>query len=97
MKEQVLTPGVKNGEETDLGAKMLGIARHLAECFGHGVEQKAVELSLILQNERVELVRQREYDVEITCLNEFLLPRVDPPLTRLSLTLVAMTIATAVV
>jgi len=97
MKEQVLTPSVKDAEETDLGTEMLGIARHLAECFGHGVEQKVKERCLILKDERVKFVRQREYDVEVTCLKQFLLPGVDPATTRLSLTLIAMTIATAVV
>ena len=97
MKEQVLTPTVKDAEETDLGAEMLGVARHLAKCFGHRVEQKVIERGLILQDERVKFVRQGKYDVEVTGLKQFLLPGVDPPATRLRRTLVAMTIATAVV
>src|SRR5262245_50887494 len=42
-------------------------------------------------------MRQGEDDVEVTGLKQILLPCVDPPKTRLRLTLVAMTIATAVV
>jgi hypothetical protein len=40
---------------------------------------------------------QGEDDVKITGLKQFLLPRVDPSVTRLSLALVAVTIATTVV
>ena len=65
MKQQVLAPRVKNAEETNLGSEMLGVACHLAECFSDGAEQQVVKLGLILQNERVEFVRQREDDVEV--------------------------------
>ena len=88
---------MKDAEETNLRSEMLGVARHFAECFSDGTEQQILELDMVLPNERVEFVREREYDVEVTCLKQFLLPRIDPPPTRLSLTLVAMTIATAVV
>ena len=76
---------------------MLGVACHFAECFSDGAEQQVVEHGLILQNERVEFVRQREDDVEVTHIEQFLIAGVDPSPARLSLTLVAMTITTAVV
>jgi hypothetical protein len=63
---KVLSPRVKDAEETNLGAEMLRITRHLAECFGHSAEQQVVEFGLILQDECVEFVRQREYNVEVT-------------------------------
>jgi len=97
MKQQVLAPRMKDAEETNLCTEMLGAACHVAECFRDGAEQQVVELALILQNERVEFVRQREDDVEVTRLEQFLLAGVDPSTARLSLTLVAMTITTAVV
>ena len=97
MKEQVLSPRVKDAEETNLCSEMLRIACNFAERFSDGAEQQAVEFGLILQNERVQLLWQREDDVKVRGLKQFLLPRVDPSTTRLSLTLVAVTIATAVV
>ena len=97
MKQQVLAPRVKNAEETNLGSEMLGVACHLAKCFSDGAEQEVVKLGLILQNERVEFVRQREDDVEVTRIEQFLFAGIDPSPARLSLTLVAMTITTAVV
>ena len=97
MKEQVLAPGVKDAEETNLCSEMIRIACNLAERFRDGAEEQVVEFDLILQNERVQLVWQRKDDVEVTGLKQFLRPGIDPATTRLSLTLVAMTIATAVV
>src|SRR5215470_17647559 len=97
MKEQVLSPRVKNAEKTNLRSEILGMACHLAECFSHGAKQEVVEFRLILQDERLEFMRQREDHVEVSGWKQFPLPRVDPSTTCLSLTLVAMTIATAVV
>jgi hypothetical protein len=42
-------------------------------------------------------MREGEDDVEVTGLKQFLLPSIDPSMTCLSLALVAMTIAKAVV
>ena len=50
MKHEVLPPGMQNAEETNLGSKMLGIARHLPKRLGNGAEQKVVEFLLILQD-----------------------------------------------
>ena len=97
MKEQVLSPRVQNAEKTNLGSEILRIACNLAECFSHGAKQEVVEFRLILQDERVEFMRQREDHVEVSGWKQFEFPRVHPSTTRLSLTLVAMTIATAVV
>jgi hypothetical protein len=68
MKQQVLTPRMKDAEETNLGSEMFGVASYLAECFCDGAEQEVVELGLILQDERVEFVGQREYNVEVTSI-----------------------------
>ena len=97
MKEQVLSPRVKDAEETNLGSEILGIACNLAECCSYGAKQEVVEFRLILQDERVEFMRQREDHVEVPGWKQFQLPGLDPSATCLRLTLVAMTIATAVV
>jgi len=62
MKEQVLSPRVKDTEETNLCSEMLRIACNLAERFSNGAEQQVVEFALILENERVQLMWQREDD-----------------------------------
>jgi len=97
VQEQVLSPRVKNAEKTNLRSEIPGIACNLAECFSHGAKQEVVEYRRILQDERVEFMRQREDHVEVSGWKQFQLPGVDPSTTCLSLTLVAMTIATAVV
>ena len=97
MKQQVLCPGVKDAEKTDVRSKILGIACNLAECFSHGAKQEVVEFRLVLQDKRVEFMRQREDHMEVSGWKQFQLPGLDPSATCLRLTLVAMTIATAVV
>jgi hypothetical protein len=97
VQEQILSPCVKDAEETDLGSKMFRIPCHAAECFGDSAKKQVVEFRLILQDERVEFMRQREDHMEVPGWKQFQLPRVDPSATCLSLTLVAVTIATAVV
>ena len=88
---------MQNAEKTNLGSEIPGIACNLAECFSHGAKQEVVEFRLILQDERVDFMRQREYHVEVPGWKQFQLPCLDPSTTCLSLTLVAVTIATAVV
>ena len=39
MEQQVLSPGMQNGEEADVGAKMLGIGGDFDEGLGHRSEQ----------------------------------------------------------
>ena len=97
MKEQVLSPRVEDAEKTNVRTEIFGIACNLAECFSHGAKQEVVEFRLILQDERVEFMRQREDHMEIPGWKQFQLPGLDPSTAGLSLTLVAMTIATAIV
>ena len=97
MKEQILPPRVKNAEKTNLGPEVFGVTRHLAKGFRHRPKQQVVEFGAIFEHERVKFMRQCENDMEVSSLKQFLLPRVDPSLTRLRLAFVAVTIATAVV
>src|SRR5688572_31722926 len=76
---------------------MFGITCHIAERFSNRAEQEVVERLLILQHKCVQLVRQRENDVEVTRLKQFLAASVHPTLACLRLALVAMPIAAAVV
>ena len=94
MKQEILAPGVQDGEESDLGSKMLGIGGHLGKRLGNGAEQQVVEFDRILPDECVEFMGQCEYGVKVAGRQQFLLPSSDPSLTGLSLTLGTMTITT---
>jgi hypothetical protein len=65
MKLELLIPGVQYAEETDLGAKMLGIEGHLEQSFGAGVEQEIVDHFLVLQSEWRQFPRQSENDMHV--------------------------------
>jgi len=45
MSEQVLAPGVKNAEDTDLGALVLRVRRNFQQGGGAGGEQQVVKLT----------------------------------------------------
>jgi hypothetical protein len=43
MNQQVRTPGVQDGEEPDLRTEMIGIAGHLEQGLGAGIEEQIEE------------------------------------------------------
>jgi hypothetical protein len=45
MAEQVRTPGVQDGEESDLGSHPVGIGGNLEQGLGTGLEQQVEEWS----------------------------------------------------
>ena len=45
---KILSPGVEHTEETDFGAKMLGIGGDLQKSGGAGAEQQVIDNLLIL-------------------------------------------------
>ena len=65
VKKQILSPGVKDGEKTDLRAQMLGIAGNGEQSFGRGMEQNVVERFLVVISDSGNLFRQGEDDVEV--------------------------------
>jgi hypothetical protein len=65
MEQQVLTPAVQHGKETDLCPEMLGVGGDLEQSLGRGVEQQIVEDLLVDQGQRGEMMRDREDDVDI--------------------------------
>jgi len=85
---------VKNAKEANLGSEMLRIACDLQECFSYSAEQQVVQFGFVLQHERVEFMRQREYDVEITRRQQLLFSRGNPTLARLALALWTVAIPT---
>ena len=65
MEQQVLTPTVQHGKETDLCAEMFGVGGDLEQGLGSGVEQQVVEDLLVDQGQMREMMGQREDDVDI--------------------------------
>jgi len=65
MEQQVLTPTVQHGKETDVCAEMFGVGRDLEQSLGGGVEQQVVEDLLVDQAQMTEMMGHGEDDVEI--------------------------------
>ena len=72
--QQVLPPGVQNGEKPDLGAQVLRIGGDGAQRLGTGVEQEVVEQLLVLIREGRDGPGQRKDHVEILDLEQIGLP-----------------------
>jgi hypothetical protein len=70
MMKQVLAPGVQHGEESDLGAQVLGIGGDCAQGLGGGAEEKTVDQRLVLIGNGGNGLRQREDDVKVLCVEE---------------------------
>jgi len=65
---QVLPPGVKHGEETDLRSEMFRIAGNREKGFRSGAEENAVDDLLVVESDTGQFFRNREYDVEVLTL-----------------------------
>src|SRR5271165_4959987 len=76
--EKVLPPGVKNAEESDLGAEMLRIGGHFKQRGRAGAEQKSVKQLLVVIRQRRELMRQREDNMNIGRREKLSLTRGEP-------------------
>ena len=97
MKMKVLSPGVKNGEEADRCAQTLGITRNREQGFRYGSKQQGVDHARILQRQSADLLRQREYDVEIRNRQHLALPGRQPLGARGRLTLGAVSVAARII
>src|SRR5215831_11697133 len=64
VKEQVLSPTVKDGEKTDFRAEVFGISGDGAQGLGRGTKENAVDHLFVLIGEGGNLFRQGEDDVE---------------------------------
>jgi hypothetical protein len=97
MEQHVLSPRVQDAEEADVGAKMFRVSSDLHKRLGHSMEQQAVEFGLVLEDERVQFMRQREHDMEVRDRQKFPLSGGDPTLTRLSLAFWAVAISARII
>ena len=65
MQSQVLSPGVENAEEADLGSEALGVGRNFEHgCGGACAKEQIVEQPWIaLKIQRVQLVGQGKHEL----------------------------------
>src|SRR6266478_9788114 len=78
MKKQVLSPGVKHGEEADLGAQMFGIGSDGRQGLGRSSEQDAVDQILVLVSEGSDVFGQCKNHVEVWAVQDFGFSFFDP-------------------
>jgi len=65
MEEQVLSPTVQHGEETDLRAQVLGIGGDRAQSLRRSTEENVVDQFFVLINDGGDFFRHGEHDVKI--------------------------------
>ena len=94
---QVLSPGVQDGHQPDLGAEMPGIGSDDAQRLGGGREQDAIDDGLIVESDLCDLRRHREDDVEVGHRQQLGLSVGQPLSTRQPLALRAVPIAAGII
>ena len=97
MQKQVLSPRVKDRDDTDVGSEVVGIGCDFQQGLCAGSEQQIVKQTRVFQGQHIEFVRQGEHDMEIAGVEEFAFSSCQPALAGLRLTLGAVPIATRVV
>jgi len=71
VKLEILTPGVENSKESDLGSEMFRIGSNGFQRFGGGTKKDAKHQVLILVGNGCDLVRHRKDDMEIADFQKF--------------------------
>jgi len=94
---ELLIPGVKHTEETDIRAEMFRVASDFEQRLGTGAEEQTIDELLVLKRQGGQKVRQREDNVGIARRQEFILPVRQPAFTRVALALWAMPVSARVV
>ena len=87
MGQQVGTPCMQDGEESDLCAQPPGIGGHFEQGLGTGFKQQIEQWPGSRKRERVQFVGQGKHDVEIVCVEHVLLLGFEPSPAGLRLAL----------
>lgn len=95
--QKILTPGVENADNADLGAKVLGIGRDLQCGRGTRGKQQIVKAAGIVERQHVEFVRHGQDDMEVAGRQELSIPRGKPAFARLRLTLGTVPVAAGII
>ena len=88
---------MQDAEESNLRTEMFGIRGYLEQSFGAGAKQKAVDLTLVLQCQRRQLMRQREDDMDVWHRQKIPAARRKPAVTGVGLALRTMPVSTRVI
>ena len=94
---QILTPGVKHGQEADGGAQQPWVCCGFQQSSGGGVKEHVVNRFGVLQRQPADRLGQREHHVEIGDRQKFRLPLRKPAGASRGLALGAMAIPTRVI
>ena len=78
MMNQILVPGVKNGEEPDLSAEMFGVGGDGEQGFRCGAEQNAVNGALVLKGDVGNLFRHGKDGVKVRAIEKLGFTGFDP-------------------
>ena len=87
MGQQVLTPGMQDGEEADLSAEPFRIGSHFEQGLGAGLEQQVEKWPGRSQRQRVQFVGQGEDNVEVVGVEQIALLCLEPSPAGLRLAL----------
>jgi hypothetical protein len=71
MVMEVLSPGVKHGEEAELGTQVSGVGSDLEQGLRRGAQEKMVDNLRVLQSQRGQLLRQCKDQVEVRHREKF--------------------------
>jgi hypothetical protein len=93
VKFEFLSPAVQHAEEADFRTEMLGIARDFQKGFRTGAKQEIVDDLLVLQDQRSQMTRKREDNVDVARREKFLATRCEPAIASSCLTLRAVPIS----
>src|ERR1700674_6063879 len=93
MMLELLVPGVKDAEESDLRAEVLRIAGDRKQCFGTDPKQQGIDLAFVLQGQRGKVSWQRKDHMDVAGGQQVCRPRFKPAITCIGLTLWAMPVS----
>jgi len=78
MEIQLLSPGVKDLDDTGNGAEIFPVGRKLQEGSGDTFVEEGIEELLVLIKDRIKLGRKSDNDMKIGSVNNFSLPLINP-------------------
>lgn len=78
MEIQLLSPGVKDLDDTGNGAEIFPVGRKLQKGPGDAFVEERIEELLVLIKNRIKLRRKSDNDVKIGSVNDFSLPLINP-------------------
>ena len=90
MEQELLIPGMQDGEKTNLGAQTAWVGRNGEQRFGNRAEQDAVNRLWILKRDHHEIVGQGEDEMAIRNGQEIMLFESEPFLAGCGLAFRAM-------